>query len=77
MSELGHATTRPLDKFEERGLAELVRGEDLYIRDIDGICYMVGAIRAVKQCQTCHGCERGDLLGAFSYSLYRENPGNP
>ncbi|HLW68400.1 MAG TPA: hypothetical protein VKS79_23990 [Gemmataceae bacterium] len=77
MSELRGGPTRPLDKFEERGLAELLRGEDLYIREIDGTCYMLGAIRAVKQCQTCHGCERGDLLGAFSYSLYRENAGNP
>jgi hypothetical protein len=26
----------------------------------------------IKQCVSCHGGERGDLLGAFSYSLRRQ-----
>jgi hypothetical protein len=30
---------------------------------------MLGPIRATKQCTQCHGCERGELLGAFSYIL--------
>jgi hypothetical protein len=33
---------------------------------------MVGAIRAAKQCTSCHAVERGDLLGAFSYELLRD-----
>jgi hypothetical protein len=74
MSELRTGPYRSIDKFEERGLTELLRGEDYYVREIDGVCYMLGAIRAVKQCQECHGCERGDLLGAFSYALDRDHP---
>ena len=30
---------------------------------------MLGAIRSAKQCVQCHGGQRGDLLGAFSYTL--------
>jgi hypothetical protein len=30
---------------------------------------MVGSVRSLKQCIPCHGGRRGDLLGAFSYSL--------
>lgn len=31
----------------------------------------LGAIRSIEQCTKCHGGKRGDLLGAFSYSLAR------
>ena len=37
---------------------------------------MLGAIRAVKQCQECHEVKRGKLLGAFSYELFRD-PATP
>jgi len=30
-----------------------------------------GAIRAAKQCTSCHECQRGELLGAFSYRFER------
>ena len=30
---------------------------------------MLGAIRAANQCVACHAAERGQLLGAFSYTL--------
>ena len=30
---------------------------------------MFGALRATKQCLKCHDAARGDLLGAFSYTL--------
>jgi len=33
-----------------------------------------GAVRANNHCIECHGCRRGDLLGAFSYSLGRAAP---
>jgi hypothetical protein len=65
MSELRGAPTRPLDRFETAGLAALRQGEDLHIEGTR----MVGSIRATKQCLECHGGSRGELLGAFSYSL--------
>jgi hypothetical protein len=69
MAELRGAPTRPLDRFETYGLAAVRRGEDLLIsRDRDGV-RMLGAIYSTKRCVACHGGERGDLLGAFSYTL--------
>jgi hypothetical protein len=73
MDELRAAPTRPLDPFEVEGLAALQRGEDLFVRGADRQVRMVGSIRATKQCLACHGGDRGDLLGAFSYTLRREN----
>ena len=35
---------------------------------------MVGAVRATTQCLDCHRVERGALLGAFSYDLWRTPP---
>lgn len=71
MEELREAPKRPLDEFEAIGLASLRNGEDLFVRDRAEGRRMLGAIRAAKQCIACHGCERGDLLGAFSYTLTR------
>jgi hypothetical protein len=72
MDQLRTAPTRPLDDFEAAGLAELERGEELFVRDRGEERRMVGALRAARQCVACHGCERGDLLGAFSYRLTRD-----
>ncbi len=36
---------------------------------------MLGAVRSAKQCVKCHGGSRGDLLGAFSYTLRAEKSG--
>jgi len=72
MDELRSAPTRPLDKFESLGLATLRHGEDLLVtRDGDGI-RMLGGLYSTKHCVACHGGERGDLLGAFSYTLQRD-----
>jgi hypothetical protein len=71
MEELREAPKRPLDEFEAVGLASLRSGEDLFVRDRLEGRRMLGAIRATKQCVACHSCERGDLLGAFSYTLRR------
>jgi len=72
MDELRAAPTRPLDKFETLGLAALRQGEDLLItRDGEGI-RMLGGLYSTKQCVACHGGQRGDLLGAFSYTLQRD-----
>ena len=72
MGQLRAAPTRPLDKFESLGLFTVQQGDDLFIsRDGEGV-RMLGAIRSTKQCVACHGGERGDLLGAFSYTLQRQ-----
>src|SRR5207249_3726473 len=71
MDELGQAATRSLDLFEMSALETLRRGEDLLYSETSGGMRMLGAIRSVKQCVGCHGGERGDLLGAFSYTLGR------
>ena len=72
MEELRAAPTRPLDAFETEALESLRRGEDLFVRGADNKGRMLGAIRAAKQCVVCHGGDRGDLLGAFSYGLRKE-----
>jgi hypothetical protein len=72
MDELREAPTRRLDTFESVGLAGLRRGDDVFVRERAGGLRMLGAIRATKQCTSCHDCQRGDLLGAFSYTLRRE-----
>jgi hypothetical protein len=69
MAELQQAPTRPLDPFEELGLKALRRGDTLFVRDTRGGLRALGAIRSVRQCVACHGGQRGDLLGAFSYTL--------
>jgi hypothetical protein len=71
MDHLSWAEVRPPDAFEEAGLAALRRGEDLFTQPGKDSLRMLGAIRSVKQCVNCHGGERGDLLGAFSYTLKR------
>jgi hypothetical protein len=72
MDELRAAPTRSLDEFEAAGLPALERGEDLFVRDREQERRMLGAIRAARQCLDCHGGERGDLLGAFSYTLIQD-----
>jgi len=69
MDEQREAPTRPLDRFEASALEGLRRGEDILVQETAGNLRMLGAIRNAKQCIECHGGERGDLLGAFSYSL--------
>jgi hypothetical protein len=74
MEQLKGASTRPLDAFELSGLTRLRGGDWLVVGEGNGHLRLLGAIRAVRQCVTCHGCERGDLLGAFSYTLRRAEP---
>jgi hypothetical protein len=74
MEELKVAPTRTLDAFESSGLARLRAGEFLVVGGGNGQLRILGAIRAVRQCVACHGCERGDLLGAFAYTLRRTGP---
>lgn len=75
MSELAeHPVTRGLDEFEQTALAKLEAGENVVYRATLNQIEMVGAIRAVNQCLQCHEVQRGALLGAFSYSLFRDPP---
>lgn len=69
MADLKDAPTRPPDAFEAAGVAAIRKGDDgLAGRRGDEVRY-VGAVRSAEACVTCHGGERGDLLGAFSYRL--------
>jgi hypothetical protein len=72
MDELRKVSTRPPDAFEKAGLEQLARGRDIFVADGSFGRRMLGAVRSVKQCLECHGGNRGDLLGAFSYTLVRE-----
>jgi hypothetical protein len=68
------APTRPLDAFETEALAKLWKDEDVVVKN-DGDDYrMLGSLRAAKQCLDCHSVQRGELLGAFNYSLRHESP---
>jgi hypothetical protein len=69
MDDVRAIPTRPLDKFESVGLLTLRDGEDLWITQEGNAARMLGAIRTTNQCIACHEGSRGDLLGAFSYSL--------
>ncbi len=71
MQEVKKLPTREPDSFEADGVKAIRTGEDLYTRGDDRDARMVGAIRSVGQCVECHGGQRGDLLGAFSYRLHR------
>ena len=69
MSEHRDVPTRPLDDFESFGLKALIDGEDLFATRAGEGIRMLGALRSSNHCVGCHGGTRGDLLGAFSYTL--------
>jgi hypothetical protein len=69
MDRVRETPTRPLDRFERYGLESLREGEGIvYSETRDGV-RLLGAVRGLKPCLACHGGQRGDLLGAFSYAL--------
>lgn len=72
MDELRDAPTRPLKGFEIKALAGLRSGEDIEFESDSDEIRLLGSIRAVKDCTSCHLVKRGDLLGAFSYTLRRQ-----
>lgn len=74
MTELRDAPTRPLDTFEASGLGAVRKGEDGFAARRGDVMRFVGAIRSAKQCVECHGGQRGDLLGAFTYTLRAKTP---
>jgi hypothetical protein len=67
MEELTAAPTRSPDDFEAKAMESLQKGAPLVVRETETGLRMVGAIRAATQCTACHGVQRGELLGAFSY----------
>jgi hypothetical protein len=69
MDELRKAPVRPLDRFESAALGHLVGGEDLVVGRSPTGMRMVGSIRSTEGCLRCHEGQRGELLGAFSYTL--------
>jgi hypothetical protein len=69
--KLRKVPTRSLNTFEAAGLKRLEQGDDLFTHESNESIRMVGAVRNIGECVKCHGGERGDLLGAFSYSLQR------
>ena len=73
MDLLRKAELRPLDTFEASGVVRLRQGQTLVVSE-EGLfrLRLLGAIRATAGCVDCHGCERGELLGAFSYVLRRQ-----
>jgi hypothetical protein len=77
MGELRSAPTRPLDKFEAAGPATIRSGDDLLVVRDGSAIRMLGAIRSRTQCVDCHGGERGDLLGAFTYTLRPDETAGP
>lgn len=69
MADLADAPTRPLDAFETVGMEAIRRGDDGFAGRRGDEVRFVGAVRSASACVGCHGGERGDLLGAFSYRL--------
>ncbi len=71
MDELKDAGTRQLDAFEQRALADLRKGEDIFTGVGPHSWRALGALRVLKSCLQCHTATEGELLGAFSYSWPR------
>jgi hypothetical protein len=74
MDRLHDVPSRPLDRFEMLALDAVRRGDDIFTTQGQEGVRMLGAIRSTRQCVACHGGERGDLLGAFSYTLRSAEP---
>jgi hypothetical protein len=72
---------RALSALETNAVASLRKGRDLVVKTIplDAVAsranhaapslLVVGALRASASCANCHGCDKGALLGAFTYTL--------
>ena len=71
MDELRKAPTRPLDSFEEKALKTLRAGKTIVADPTVNRIQMLGAVRATRQCLDCHQVQPGEMLGAFSYELWR------
>ena len=73
MEELRGARPGRLTNSRRWRLSVLRRGEDLFTSRDGKHLRMLGAVYSSMQCVNCHGGERSDLLGAFSYTLQAED----
>jgi len=66
--------TRELSKFERSAIETLgqTTTDDIVTEVTDDGLAMLGSVRAYESCLECHAGNKGDLLGAFSYT-FREN----
>ncbi len=69
MEKLKSVPTRALHEFEQQALPKLWHEEDIVVAEEANEVLMLGALRARTECLDCHSVKRGQLLGAFSYSL--------
>jgi hypothetical protein len=69
MDQLAEVPHRALDDFERGALPQLRFEKDIVTEIASERIKMLGSIRAGNDCLQCHGGERGQLLGAFSYEL--------
>ena len=72
---------RAMSGLETNAVASLRKGKDLVVTTIIPTAatsrtqhaapdlLVVGALRASESCARCHGCDKGALLGAFTYTL--------
>jgi hypothetical protein len=74
MEDLKNAPTRELDAFEAAALKRLEAGEEVVTDASLNRIRMAGAVRASKACLDCHSAQHGQLLGVFSYDLWRDPP---
>lgn len=74
MEELRTTATRELTKYESSALQQLRSGKDTATDSRLNHIRMLGAIRAGERCLNCHRVHHGELLGAFSYGLFRKTP---
>lgn len=72
LNNLKEATTRSLDDFETKALAELWHQGEVIVMDEPRRVRMLGALRADERCSNCHRVKDGQLLGALSYVLRRK-----
>jgi hypothetical protein len=70
MKEAKDVPTRELDTFETAALEKLRGGENLFAEKRGKEIRVVGPIYAGARCVKCHE-QKGQLLGAFSYTLER------
>ena len=66
-----------LDAFEKEALELLRKGDEVVLRSDDRKLRMFGAIRARKDCLSCHKGQVGTLLGAFTYTLELQSEETP
>jgi hypothetical protein len=67
------AVKRAPDEFETAAFKKLADEEVVWMTSGEEI-RMVGALRATEDCMSCHKAENGQIIGAFSYTLARQDP---